>query len=71
MSNILEKFGNKVKIERISRGLSKSSFAKMLNLDLQDVEAIENGKFDVSLTLINSIFQALEIKTSEFFKTLN
>ncbi len=43
----------------------------MLNLDLQDVEAIENGKFDVSLTLINSIFQALEIKTSEFFKTLN
>ena len=47
MSNILEKFGNKVKIERISRGLSKSTFANMLNLDLQDIDDIENGKFDV------------------------
>ena len=65
--NIKQKFGTKVKELRLKKELSQEAFAFKADIDRTYISSIEKGKRNVSLTIIEKIAKALEIKITELF----
>jgi len=65
MENIKVSFGKKVRNLRKSKGLSQEKFANLSNIDRTYIADIENGKRNISITIIKKISDALEISMSE------
>src|SRR3989344_3473866 len=67
MLSISAKFGKRVKSIRLDKGMSQGDLAKVLGLHSTYVSGIERGARNLSLTNIEKLAQALNIKTAEFF----
>lgn len=65
---IKERFGQKVKQLRKAKDLSQEDLAERSGLNRPYISAIEQGKRNVSLEVIEKLAEALEIEIKEFFE---
>lgn len=66
--NVLIKFGNQVKKQRIKLNLTQEQLADKANIHRTYIGMIERAEKNITLTNIKKILAALEIKFSTFFK---
>jgi transcriptional regulator with XRE-family HTH domain len=64
-SNILDRFGKRVRELRKARKLSQEAFADKCGLDRTYISGIERGKRNVALYNLENIAQALGVSISE------
>ena len=65
--DILVKFGNKVKEERLKRGLSQEKFAKIVGVHRTYIGMIERAEKNITLINIKKISDAFGITLSDLF----
>lgn len=70
-SSVLEAFGQAVRERRKAQGFSQESFAHYCGLDRSYMGGVERGERNVTLTNIERIISALQMKPSEFFLALD
>ena len=68
--DIKQTFGQKVNVLRKGKGLSQEELAEKSGLNRPYISAIEQGKRNVSLEVIEKLAEALEIEIKEFFEVL-
>lgn len=66
--DIKKKFGERLKKLRLERGLSQEKLANEAELDRTYIPSIEKGERNVSITVIEKIAQALQVKISDLFE---
>ena len=66
--NIKQKFGNKIKKLRLEKGLSQEALANLAELDRTYMPSIEKGERNVSITVIEKIAKALDVKIVDLFR---
>ena len=66
--DIKKKFGENVKLLRIEKGWSQEKLALNADLDRTYIPSIEKGVRNVSITVIEKIATALEVKIIELLK---
>ncbi|OGY23709.1 MAG: transcriptional regulator [Candidatus Woykebacteria bacterium RBG_13_40_15] len=66
-SNLLKRFGEKVKTERTKLGLSQEELGFQTGLDRTYISGIERGQRNPSLRNIGKIARALKVKLPELF----
>ncbi|UZD22287.1 helix-turn-helix transcriptional regulator [Algoriphagus halophytocola] len=66
--DIKEAFGQKVKLLRKAKELSQEDLADKSGLNRPYISAIEQGKRNVSLEVIEKLAEALDIEIKEFFE---
>lgn len=64
---IKKKFGNQVKKIRLEKGLSQEALAHKADLDRTYIPSIEKGERNVSITVIEKIATALNVRISILF----
>lgn len=62
--DIKKKFGEKVKQLRLEKGWSQEKLALVADLDRTYIPSIEKGERNVSITVIEKIAKALNVKIS-------
>lgn len=67
-SELLEKFGERVREERLKQGLSQESLAEKAGVHRTYIGMIERAEKNITLTNIAKIAAALEISIGELFK---
>lgn len=67
MSNVSQRFGQRVKKLREQRKMSQLALAQKAKLDLTTINEIEKGNRDPMLKTIWRIANALDIKISQLF----
>ena len=67
MSNVSQRFGQRVKKLREQRKMSQLALAQKATLDLTTINEIENGNRDPMLKTIWRIANALEVKLTQLF----
>jgi transcriptional regulator with XRE-family HTH domain len=65
--DIKKKFGKQVKKLRLEKGLSQETLAYEADLDRTYIPSIEKGERNVSITVIEKIAKALNVKISVLF----
>lgn len=65
VSNILERFANKLKKLRKDRGLSQEALALLCDIDRTYIGRIENMKRNPSLEILDKIARGLNISLPE------
>lgn len=65
--SIQQKFGNRVRKLRKSKGWSQEEFADQCGLHRTYIGAIERGERNVSLNNIHAIAKALDISVKDLF----
>lgn len=65
---ILVKFGNKIREERLKRNLSQEKFAEIIGVHRTYIGMIERAEKNITLTNIEKIAKALKIPIDELFK---
>ncbi|MDW8569337.1 MULTISPECIES: helix-turn-helix transcriptional regulator [Staphylococcus] len=58
---------NKIKAYRKQNGLSQETLSKNLNVSRQTINAIENDKYDPSLTLAFKLAKQFNVTVDELF----
>jgi DNA-binding XRE family transcriptional regulator len=66
--DIKKKFGKNLKCIRIEKGISQESLALSADLDRTYIPSIEKGERNVSITVVEKLANALNVKISELFK---
>lgn len=64
---IIKSFGERLKKIRNEKKLSLRALADIAELDFGNINEIENGKINPSLTTIVLLAEAMQIHPSEFF----
>jgi transcriptional regulator with XRE-family HTH domain len=64
---IMNDFGEKLKKIRTERKISLRTLGDIADMDFGNINEIENGKINPSLTTIVSLAEALGIQPSDFF----
>lgn len=64
---IIKSFGERLKKIRNEKKLSLRALADIAELDFGNINEIENGKINPSLTTIILLAEAMQIHPSEFF----
>lgn len=67
-SNLLIRFGRRVRVLRVAKELSQESFAELCNLDRTYISSLERGKRNVSLRNIAAIAAALGVSLSQLLE---
>ena len=70
MENLKVKIGQRIKKMRIKKGLSQEKLALLSDLDRTYIPSIENGKRNISITVLEKLSNALDISVSELTKGL-
>ena len=65
--NLLQKFGEHVRVLREERGFSSAEMARLCLMDRGNYTRIESGKTNPTLITISILCQALEITYKELF----
>jgi transcriptional regulator with XRE-family HTH domain len=65
---IKKKFGEKIKILRLSKGWSQEKLALNADLDRTYIPSIEKGERNVSLNVIEKIANAFDIEIHQLLK---
>lgn len=68
--DIKKKFGNQVKRLRLQNGLSQEKLALLSGLDRTYIPSIEKGNRNVSISVVEKIANALNVKISDMFNEL-
>lgn len=68
MSDITQKFGQRVKSLRLQKGLSQEKFALSINMDRTYFAQVESGKRNISLNNIQKIADGLGVTLAELFE---
>jgi len=66
--DIKKKFGKNLKRLRLDKGISQESLALSADLDRTYIPRIEKGERNVSITVVEKLANALNVKISELFK---
>lgn len=66
--DIVEKFGQRVRYLRLSRGLSQEDLGEICSLDRTYISSLERGHRNVSLKNIAALALALEVTLAELFE---
>lgn len=66
--DIKKKFGKNLKRLRLEKGISQESLALSADLDRTYIPSIEKGERNVSITVVEKLANALNVKISELFK---
>lgn len=66
-SNIVEKLGYKIRIERQKRKLSQEKLAELTNLNRNFIGLIERGETNVTIKNLANIANAFEVDIRELF----
>ena len=69
-SDILTRFGNRLRSIRKSKNLSQEALAHLSGLDRTYLSGVERGQRNISLNNIEVIAEALEIPLGELFYEL-
>ncbi len=64
---IKKRFGKRVKKLRLEKGLSQEALAHDSDLDRTYIPSIEKGERNVSITVVEKIAKALNVKISDLF----
>ena len=64
-------FGTTIKEYRLNKGLSQEKLAELSNLHRTYISDIERGGRNVSIENIYKICEALDVKISDVFKSIN
>lgn len=64
------KFGQRIKLLRIEKGLSQEKFALSINMDRTYYASVEKGKRNISLNNIEKIANGLNVTLEQLFKGL-
>ncbi len=67
----LIKFGLKLKVERVKRGLSQENLAELSDLSPSCISQFESGKQNITLANIKSVADALGMTMSELLDIEN
>lgn len=67
----LEKFGDKVREERLKQGISQEELAARAGVHRTYIGMIERAEKNITLENIEKIAKALGIKIGDFFKNEN
>ena len=67
---ILVKFGNKVRKERLSHGLSQEKLAELAGIHRTYIGMIERAEKNITLQNIEKIADALNIEVAKLFENL-
>lgn len=67
-TKIIQKFGNRVREERLKQGLSQEVLAEKASVHRTYIGMIERAEKNITLTNIAKIAAALEISIGELFK---
>ena len=59
---------NSIKVERAKKNITQAELAKLAKVSRQTINAIENGKFDPSLTLAIKLTRYFKVSIDEIFK---
>lgn len=70
-AEILDKFGKRVRDERLQRGLSQEELAEKAELHRTYIGMIERGEKNITLINIEKIAKALAIAIDELLKDIN
>lgn len=62
----LVKLGQKIRFERIKRGISQEKLAELSNMSVHGISNIETGKTDIRYTNLLVIANVFGLKISEF-----
>lgn len=65
--DIKKKLGQRIKYYRKARGLSQESLAEMLDISPRSLGNAENGRYFLSLTNLQKLFEVLNINPYELF----
>jgi transcriptional regulator with XRE-family HTH domain len=65
---ILEKFGSKVRDERLKQGISQEELASRASMHRTYIGMIERAEKNITLENIEKISKALKINLSDLFK---
>ena len=71
MDNIKVRFGKRIREIRLSKEISQEKLAELADLDRTYITGIESGKRNISITVMDKLSTALEIRLSVFFKDIN
>ena len=69
-TDILEKFGQRVRDERLKQGLSQESLAEKAGLHRTYIGMIERAEKNITLINIEKIAKALGMKVDELIKVI-
>lgn len=61
----MNNLGEEVQLYRIANDITKEELAMLTHLEVSDIEAIENGNDDVTVSVFESIAMALRIEPQE------
>jgi transcriptional regulator with XRE-family HTH domain len=67
---IRQKFGQRIRQIRKTKGLSQEKFALLINMDRTYYASVESGKRNISIDNIKKIADGLEVTLEELFKGL-
>lgn len=67
-TDILVRFGQRLREKRTELGISQEAFADKCGLDRTYISGIERGKRNVSLRNIDTIAKALDVSIAELMK---
>lgn len=70
-SDILIKFGNRVREERLKQELSQESFAEKVGVHRTYIGMIERAEKNITIENIEKIANALNINISELFRGIS
>ncbi len=65
--DIKKKLGQRIKYYRKARGFSQETLAEMLNISPRSLGNAENGRYFLSLTNLQKLFEVLDINPYELF----
>jgi transcriptional regulator with XRE-family HTH domain len=65
--DIKKKFGKNLKRLRLDKAISQESLALSADLDRTYIPSIEKGERNVSITVVEKLANALNVKISELF----
>lgn len=67
MSELLLLIGEKIRLIREARGLSQDALAEITNIARPRISNIERGKVNITLSTLENLMNALNIRPSELF----
>ncbi|MBD2300986.1 helix-turn-helix domain-containing protein [Nostoc sp. FACHB-190] len=70
-AEVLDKFGKRVKEQRLYRGMSQEELAEKAGLHRTYIGMIERGEKNITLLNIEKISKALEMKIDELLKDIS
>jgi len=65
--DIKKKFGKQLRKLRLEKGLSQEALALKADLDRTYIPSIEKGERNVSITVVEKIAKALDVKIATLF----